>query len=270
MDHKGRKIRKIRKIIRGVLFWLLVVILIASIFLTISFSVTYYRLLLEIDKPLDIFFLDLPYFFSKFEKLPLNAKQNFLSFVINLLILLNTLLTTAVTIASQIAKEKKLERNTGIQKVAIASDKKGIDDVKIMNDEFRGASRVIIFAGDFDWIISPIIKSTAVSLAKSGKLQLFSDELDIKTIKKTLKDDYVSFESCIRCFGKHDMSPKIRCSLVEKDNNYKFLYSQTLLEDGVEQNYVFIVRRYKEGQYLIDILNALIVSLRTEYEKATV
>ncbi len=245
---------------RNVLFIGLILLLTLSILLTVSFSITYYRILLSKNQPTGFFLLDVAFIFPNYENLSVDDQKNFLSFVVNLLVFINTFVTIAITLISQKRKEISLEKDAGIEKILIKYRK---DDVKIMNKEFLEASKVTIFSGDFDWIIADEIKYTMKGLAEKGRLDLFTDNKNKDAIKLALGQEYDFFKNHIRLSD----IPKLRCSLVEKDGNYKFLYSQTIIERGEEKTYVFIVRHYKEGQYLLELLSKFIYSLRPMEEQ---
>lgn len=272
MDKARRAVTKGRKCLKklgGSSLWiLLIVTYIIVLYLTVSFSFTYYQVISNAN-PTEVGILNFMYYFDSFKNLSSENKQSVLSFIINMLILIITIATTLVTLVSHKKKERKLEKSTGIRKYKIPDDEIGELDIQIMNDEFKGANEVTIFAGDFDWLTKEVIKGTVTDLAKNRKLKLFSDKTE-ESIRKMLGTDYSTFESCIIYYQKRSDSSKIRCSLVEKGNNYKFLYSQSVPEDDSDQNYVFVLRRNTEGQYLVDMLHALIMSLEAEYEKAEV
>jgi len=268
---------KIRKRFVVVLY----TVLVALVVITISFSVVYYNLLLDNIDETGCFLIDLPYYLPDFNMLSIEGKKNFLTFVLNLFVLVNTLLTVVIGLVSNKIKEHDMEMDTGIHKERI--QERGKQDIDIMNQEFQGASYVTIFAGDFDWIIKnvkkgskkskyafPPIYYTLKGLATNNKLRLFSDKAE-NTVKKTLGSEYKTFQDCI-IYYKDDRlienGVSIRCSKVMKNNNCKFLYSQTILENGEDCDYVFVIRKYKEGEYLIELIDSLLTSYSTAFAKS--
>lgn len=248
--------------------WALIVVVAVVAVLTISLSVTYYKLLLYSPGKISQPWWEVAYWLPGFGAMPSESKQNFLSFVINALLLFDTLFTIVVTLVSQRRKESALEKSAGIKKILIKENERGKADVKIMNDAYQGASRVMIFSGDFDWIVSEQvseIKDTMKKLAGQGKLELYSDK-NVQVVKAALGGEYNTFKPYIKFSDSQD-TKLLRCSLVEKDNQVKFLYKQPIMEDGVENQYVCIVRSYNEAEYLVKLLQKLVTALGAKYER---
>lgn len=156
----------------------------------------------------------------------------------------------AVFSAINLVKHRK-----DVKKQAIIQTKRvyvdGVDDLKIMLDYYKLAEKVVVYAGDFDWLTkNKDLKNEISRLAKEEKIDLFSHR-DENTIKNSIDDDEI-FNLLIPRFH-FDYDKRIKCSIVETKGNQVFLYKSEQKIVGRENN-VCIIQGINEGQYLLQII----------------
>lgn len=184
------------------------------------------------------------------------ADTNYINALGGLLNVMGIVLAIAsfiVPALSYAAANRRAQRRSIIQSYLISEQ--GREDLAVMREHYADAERIIVFSGDFSWIIQDEdLRQVITRLSQDGKITLVSYKSQSE-IEKRLKNDglYASLENRFT----HKRGLRLKCSIIRKGNVRTFLYRSDKMENGHRESRVYVVTETDESRYLLEVLESL-------------
>lgn len=134
----------------------------------------------------------------------------------------------------------------------------GSDDVEIMMKWFADAERVVVHAGDFDWLGTQskvsALRDLLTKLAHERKLLLFSHKTE-EAVKRAMGEHHDAFKDV---FAYNDKR-KIKCSMASYGAHgpFVFLYRTKIASATGVANHVCVLRTGNDSRPLLEALSTL-------------
>lgn len=181
---------------------------------------------------------------------------NVLSTALGAIAVLVTLWYTMAAAFAFSKHRRDLRKKALIQEVPVWEE--GVDDLNAMHKYYKGAASVVVFSGNFSWLIASSATQPHPLLGEIDRL------LQAGKIKFVSYKTEANIQQCLGArfstYKPHFMfnsGVKLKCSLIEKGQRKVLIYmaDTTVDPDGAKK--VCVISGRDEAQYLLDTIDAL-------------